>query len=381
MLIMKLTAAKPFYLTIIIFKIIVTIGVLFFFQYKTSAQNTLPAVEIPGSQIVNYTSSIVAGQKYDLLINLPGNYQNSNKKYPVIFLLDAQWDFPLLSAIYGEQYFDGYMPAAIIVGIRWGGQKPNPDSLRARDFTPTNIQNTIQSGGAPKFLSFIKTELIPFIESKYRVTDNRTLIGSSLGGLFTLYALFNEPEVFSHYVLTSPALGWDNGVLSTYEKTFSEKKLSKPVTLSMAMGDMEGGLTGYKNWVTKFQSRGYKNVTMESRILENTGHSGTKAEGYTRGLQFAFAKPSLKLSSSVLNQYVGEYEIQPGVNIKVVQENNGLAVITPDGTKLALTAESDTDFYIKGQFLFASVQKNDAGKISGIQLQRFGREDFLKKVK
>lgn len=168
---------------------------------------TPPQVEIAGTQLLHLTSAIV-GQEYDLYVNLPRGYQDTTRKFPVIFVLDAQWDFPLAQAIFGQQYYDGFVPAAILVGITWGGVNPNYDILRARDFTPTNIKQMPVTGGAPKFLRFIKDELVPYVESTYRATKNgRTLMGSSFGGLFTLYALFHETALFDHYILTSPSVG------------------------------------------------------------------------------------------------------------------------------------------------------------------------------
>ena len=95
-----------------------------------------PAVEIAGTQSLHFTSSIV-GQEFNLYVNLPREYQDTTKSLPVVYLLDGQWDFPLLNAIFGEQYYDGFIPGVIVVGIAWGGNNPNFDMLRARDLTPT----------------------------------------------------------------------------------------------------------------------------------------------------------------------------------------------------------------------------------------------------
>src|SRR4051794_7255427 len=97
-------------------------------------------VKISGSQTRKLTSSIVTGQEYELQIMLPANYSSTNKLYPVVYLMDSQWDFPLLTALYGQQYYDGFLPPMIIVGVTWGGTNPKPDSLRARDYTPTNAK-------------------------------------------------------------------------------------------------------------------------------------------------------------------------------------------------------------------------------------------------
>ena len=190
--------------------------------YAQDENNKPEQVQIPGTQELEIKSHIT-NKDYKLYINLPRNIDDPNRTFPVIYLLDAQWDFPLLNAIYGEQYFDGFLPDAIVVGITWGGKNPNPDSLRVTDFTPTKTMQDPTGGGAKKFLSFIKEELIPFIDSKFKTKkDDRTLMGSSLGGLFTLYTLFNDPTVFKNYVLTSPAIQWDNGIINSYMEKYSE---------------------------------------------------------------------------------------------------------------------------------------------------------------
>jgi len=188
--------------------------VLLLLAFAMNAYAQYPKVDIPGSEVRKITSKIVAGQEYELQIMLPGSFKTSNKKYPVIYLMDSQWDFPLLKCLYGEHYFDGFVPELIVVGVTWGGVNPNPDSLRARDYTPTMETRLPQSGGADKFLSFMKNELFPFIETNYKADkNNRTLMGCSLGGLFTLYTLFTQPELFTGYAAASPAVGWGNETL------------------------------------------------------------------------------------------------------------------------------------------------------------------------
>lgn len=335
-------------------------------------------VEIPGTHFLQFTSKIV-GQEYDLYIHLPRNYSNNKQKYPVLYLLDAQWDFPLVTAIYGQQFYDGFLPGLIIIGITWGGKTPNHDSLRARDLTPTNVAALRQSGNAPKFLAFIKNELIPFVESQYRVTNDRTLMGSSLGGLFTLYTLFTETNLFQRCVLTSPALKWDNEVIYTYEKNYAEKHTQLPVRLFMAVGDFEE-VADFQRFVNRLKARNYTGLMRNSRILENTGHSGTKAEGYTRGLQSVFARPSLKLASKVLKTYVGVYQLNPTINIKIIIDKEHLIVLGPDNSETVLHAETESDFYVPGQYLFAHFQKDAMGKIIGMRVEQFANETFLQKV-
>src|SRR5579871_4659379 len=69
-------------------------------------------VTIPNTAQIGHHSAIT-NQDYVLQINFPAGYEKSTASYPVLYLLDGQWDFPLLSAIYGEQYFDGFIPGVI----------------------------------------------------------------------------------------------------------------------------------------------------------------------------------------------------------------------------------------------------------------------------
>jgi len=302
-------------------KIIAICFVLGFFRQDIIAQ--FPVVNIPGSQLRKITSSIVAGQEYDLHIMLPGGYAASNKSYPVVYLMDSQWDFPLVTALYGEQYYDGFIPQMIIVGVTWGGKNPNPDSLRARDYTPTNVRGTPQSGGADKFLSFMKEELFPFIEKNYRADKNdRTLMGCSLGGLFTMYALLTQPGMFQRYVATSPAFMWDNAVLYQYEKKYAANKNNPPAKLFACVGGVERSVPSFQKLSQYLNDQHYSTLQIEARVLENTGHSGTKGEGYARGLQYVFKRPSLQLSDVVLEKYKGKYQLPNGSTAELKTENN-----------------------------------------------------------
>lgn len=353
------------------------LGLASAFAQDSPAQRT-KQVEIPGTQLLHITSEIV-GQEYDLYVHLPRYYEDTTRTFPVAYLLDAQWDFPMVTAIWGQQYYDGFLPGIIIVGITWGGKNPSHDGLRARDLTPTNAEPIAQSGNAPKFLEFIKEELFPFIAAKFRVTDDRTLMGSSFGGLFTLYALFQETKLFNRYLLTSPALRWDNEVIYTFEKNYAANHSDLPVRIFMAVGEYED-VSGFKKFADHLQSRKYQGLALQTRILENTGHSGTKAEGFTRGLQFVFARPSLKLPPTILERYLGVYQLDPQTSIEIAKESDHLILITPENDSIMLHAESKADFYVKGTYFFIRFKEDDAGKLSGMELERFGGKNFFKKM-
>ena len=86
----------------------------------------------------------------------------------------------------------------------------NYREVRVRHMGPTvDWLEPHVEGGAKRFLGFIREELIPFVDSNYPTNpEDRTLLGASLSGLFSVYALLQHPETFNRYVAGSPALGW-----------------------------------------------------------------------------------------------------------------------------------------------------------------------------
>jgi predicted alpha/beta superfamily hydrolase len=335
-----------------------------------------PAVTIPGSEVRKITSTIVNGQEYELQILLPGGYKEGNKKYPVVYLMDSQWDFPLVKSIYGQQYYDGFIPEVIIVGITWGGVNPNADSLRARDYTPTNEARQIQSGGADKFLQFMKEELFPFVENNYKADkDNRTLMGCSLGGLVTLYAMLTHTEMFTGYAAASPAIGWDREVLYKYEKQFDATKIVKPIRLYLTMGDVERNSNSFVKFSNYISNKNSTNVTIRSKVLENTGHSGTKSETYNRGLQFIFEKPDIKIDAAVLKNYTGQYVNARGNTVELKAVNNKLVLYYSATNSYPLKAAAVNKFYSDAEFL--NMEFSDEGKT--LQLNRYGSNNVFNK--
>lgn len=352
-------------------KLVLSIGLL----YITSiAFPQKKEVVIPGSQVRTITSAIVKGQEYELQILLPGSYNQGTKKYPVVYLMDSQWDFPLVKSLYGQQYYDGFIPELIIVGITWGGPRPKPDSLRARDYTPTREERSPQSGGADNFLTFMKQELFPFIETNYRAeTNNRTIMGCSLGGLITLYALFKEPDLFKNYVAASPAFGWDREVIYQFEKKFKDQ--NPGTRLFMTMGGVERGLSGYKKLEQYLVARNYANLKIESRVLENTGHSGTKAEGFARGLQYAFKRNEIPLAPTVMRKYAGMYKFSNGIMGELKVEDEKLVLYLGKGNRFELLAENEYDFYSVAEFLNIHITE------TGFEINSYNNTQVATKIK
>lgn len=256
-------------------------------QSASESNAALSRVTLPDSEVRQLKSS-KTGRSYDIYIRLPEKYSR-NKKYPVLYLLDGQWDFKLLDSIYGGLYYDNFVPEMIIIGITYSGNNPDHESLRAMDYTPVSDPSIRGSGDAPKFLAFLKKELFPLIESNYQVdTSRRVLMGHSFGGTFTLYAMFSEPELFSDYVAGSPAVPFGGQFAFEQEAEYASSHKDLAVRLYLFVGAEESLAYPVEKFMQVLRDRSYPGLKMETRTLEGERHAGVKPEGFNRGLRFVF---------------------------------------------------------------------------------------------
>ncbi len=168
------------------------------------------AQEHPAISDSIYSSALK--EERSLKILLPEAYKpGSTDKYEVIYVTDGEWATDLFSFIYKFAQGENYVPPAIIVGIP--NKYIDKANQRDRDFLPVHVPQPTISGGADNFLSFMKNELIPYIDDKYPTNGTNSIYGHSYGGVFVLYVLLTEPQVFESYYATDPPFRWNNDYL------------------------------------------------------------------------------------------------------------------------------------------------------------------------
>jgi hypothetical protein len=198
--------------------------------------------------------------------------------------------------------------------------------------------------------------------------------------LFTMYALFTHSEMFQRYVAASPAFMWDNEVLYQYEKKYAANKSNPPAKLFMCVGGVERSVLDFQKLTKFLEDRHYNSLQIESRLLENTGHSGTKGEGYARGLQFVFKRPSLQLSNTALDKYTGKYQLSNGSTVEIKKENQQLFLYPSPNDKIPLFAASENQLYSTSQFLNIKLRYDDNKNITAADVEMFGGTMSVKKL-
>lgn len=291
--------------------LMIKIIVIFLFiltgTYKSIGQtNAIPVINQKEESIL---TSKINNTSYHLYVSLPQHYsQKDTIHYPVLYILDGGLAFPIAHAARTSLDLFGDLENVIIVGVEYDWEKSYTPWMtkRWKDYTPTKDtafdgspgyrkafglnEGTLLSGGAPVFLNVVKTEIIPFIEKKYRTTEDRGISGHSFGGLFVTYCLFSTPELFNRYGINSPSLWWDKKVMFKIEKTFSERNQSLPVHAFMSAGSMEGqSMTPVMTaFADTLKSRNYKGLNLTTHIFEDETHMSVVPAMISRTLRVLY---------------------------------------------------------------------------------------------
>ncbi|HEY4651592.1 MAG TPA: alpha/beta hydrolase-fold protein [Pontibacter sp.] len=183
------------------------------------------------------------GEKRILNIYLPEGYNPKDSiSYPVIYLLDGSADEDFIHIVGLVQYnsfeWINRVPKSIVVGIATVD--------RRRDFTfPTTIaadqKQYPTTGHSDAFITFLATELQPYIDKNFKTTPSKTIIGQSLGGLLAAEILLKKPALFNKYIIVSPSLWWDNGSLLNKDSEILSAAFKQQTAIYIGVG--KEGLT------------------------------------------------------------------------------------------------------------------------------------------
>ena len=253
-------------------------------------------VRIPNTEIKELKSRY-NGQLYSIKISLPKNYhQNTQKKYPVLYVTDAETNFGGVSYIVQRLIKDQLIPEIVVVGISYNTDYKNFYRLRSRDLTPVEDPKLKMgnkavdpTGGAPKFRSFLEFELFPFIEQSLRVKkEDRALYGHSYGGLFGSYVLLEKPSLFNRYLLLGPSL-WFKDKLLIDQLTAKNLNPTKTTSLYMGSGALDLRIKDYQEeFVQLLKEKNIPFINIKSEVIPNETHRTIFGVGFTHGLRFIY---------------------------------------------------------------------------------------------
>ena len=212
-------------------------------QLSLAAENTRSTESpIQGTPIISGVEfkidshTFKAPRRY--MVSLPERYYASHRRYPVLYVIDGDFQFQHVSALVTNLARMGKIPPMIVVGVATQGQTDYLYSTTwplAQSHADTT---TSEYGGAAKMHDYLTHELLPRVNKQYRTSEQNILAGYSMGGLFTFYSMLQQGP-FQAYLTMSPSLWYDDYSAADKLKLFLEQN-KRPAKLYLSLANEEG---------------------------------------------------------------------------------------------------------------------------------------------
>jgi hypothetical protein len=248
-------------------------------------------------------NSTVLGEERTIFVSTPNGYDNSKDSYQVLYVIDG------VTGVIGlVNYLSAYgiCPQLIIVSINEtnstgdmfpsnpkysrGTQPTKPWYNKKEDNELRVIRPGEKIGEADKFLSFIETELFPYIEKNYRTIPYRICCGHSKGGLCVTHAFLSHNNMFNAFIALNPSLYWDDGLIM---KTAEEKLAGLDFKRRLFYFDIGGNETPSTigdafTFAQTIRTNATKDLGWKFDFLPNEGHGSGTATGIINALKFIY---------------------------------------------------------------------------------------------
>lgn len=253
---------------------------------------------VAGTQVWNVPDP-VSGRNYQVYVALPPSYEEQPQRaYPVLYVTDAHYAFPLIRQFARRMNLEGpVIQEHILVGLSYAEGDSGPVS-RTRDYTPSAREGRPAGaeGGGPPYQTYLKSEVLPFIEQRFRADpQQRIMLGHSFGGLLGAQIMFSEPELFSAYVLGSPSLWFDNKRMFDVEARYAADHTDLKASVFMYVGEGEHPAPTNSNrydmvadnrlFEQRLRSRSYPGLTLRSIVVDGEDHLTVAPIGFMRALE------------------------------------------------------------------------------------------------
>lgn len=288
---------------------------VFLFAFSSAAQTNAPVVQFGNSYTLH---SKILHQDRPYWVCLPSSYQDdTNQTYPVLYLLDAEWNFYWVCPALQFMEQSRQIPEFIVVGV------PNMD--REHDLTPARDPNDLPSGGGQSFERFLNEELAPEMNAKYRTVSYRVLMGHSMGGALVADAFLRQTNGFHGYIAIDPSLGWDNQILVHRAKKFIPLANSRAAIFITTARWRDLGLTDHsmtdsqKLFVSILKTNSSPGIRIGYEV-ESEDHNSSRLLGLYDGLRFIFngyhpTNPLVLNTPSLINKHFEQLSSRLGFKI------------------------------------------------------------------
>ena len=245
---------------------------------------------------------------YLIKVAYPRDYASSGKRYPVLYVTDAETNFGAVQYVVQRLAKDKLIPELIVVGIAYNTSYDEFYRLRARDLRPSipddpdfDLGGRPDEGAAETFADFLRSELFPKIDETYRTIEgDRAYYGHSYGGLFGVWNLMYETDLFNRYVILSPSLWWgelwwgrprvSHGYHILPARAATDGTPETDARVFVASGELEPRIDELQaEWAEAIRPSLDPSVVMRDVIYENETHRTIFGRGIMDGLRHVYA--------------------------------------------------------------------------------------------
>lgn len=275
----------------------------------THSAQAAPSYALEGTHVHDIYANQLQ-RSYQIFIALPESYQTSTKRYPVLFVTDANYGFAVARNISQRLSKHAGLEEAIVVGLSYATGDTGVHSRR-RDYTPSvprgHTYRADMPGRAPVFGEaaaygrFIVNQLFPVIAEQYRADMQRKVfVGHSYGSLLGLQLMLSQPRSFEHYILGSPSLWFDHGIMFEREKAYASKQRDLQASVFLGIGAKETLKPGQRrtraegeadmvedlrDFSAALNARRYPGLRMQLKVFADEDHASVFPTVFTHGLR------------------------------------------------------------------------------------------------
>ncbi|MHA7870768.1 MAG: alpha/beta hydrolase [Hyphococcus sp.] len=254
-----------------------------------AAAKDFDALHSLNSPDYHYLQSEKLGRAFHVFVRLPAGYEETDKTYPTIYLLDGGVTFPLLASYYQYLSMAEEVPNMIVVGVSYGGRSFPEGNYRGTDFTAPAADHDF-FGGAEAFQQMFESELLPLVEEKYQAdATKRIIFGQSLGGQFALYTALTNPSLFWGHIASNPALH-RNLHFFLDDKFQSQTRSTSKVFVSSGEFDDPVYRKPATQWMTHWNNVSDKPWPLKTMTLRGENHFSAAPAAFRQGLKWLFGE-------------------------------------------------------------------------------------------
>jgi predicted alpha/beta superfamily hydrolase len=303
-------------------KAIIAASLLLAFAFP-SAHAQLQSRPVPHRAIESFTfQSPSMGVRYSINVGMPRDYKpGDGKKYPALLVTDG--DFTFGNVYESASALTASITPLFIISVGTSLEEGEAEHVQRRvyEFSPPgwDLKNHLGqeterfckkfnsppdrcTGGAPKFLAAISTEMIPLLAAKFPIdTSQLGLFGMSAGGFFATWVMFQPNTPFNKYIISSPAMAYGNGEAFRLEADYAKTHKDLAVGLYMSAGGLEATdpvlevlgevVSGMSHLAGVLGSRWYPGLKMTVEYHPGMNHNDVMGTTVVRGLRTLYANP------------------------------------------------------------------------------------------